>query len=119
MIDFKKLYEREKKLNQRLLRLLEEIAPEKAAVAKQKIAKNPKDEETTLILTKQDLGNPCDREYINLLKDKAAKLRSEITLANLPIKDCSLCHMRNAANEIRNSILELEKAYEMYGEEEW
>lgn len=40
VIDFKKLYEREKKLNQRLLRLLEELAPEKAAVAKQKIAKN-------------------------------------------------------------------------------
>lgn len=40
MIDFKKLYEREKKLNQRLLRLLEAVAPEKAAVAKQKIAKN-------------------------------------------------------------------------------
>lgn len=39
MIDFKKLYEREKKLNQRLLRLLEEIAPEKAAVARQKITK--------------------------------------------------------------------------------
>lgn len=39
-IDFKKLYEREKKLNQRLLRLLEAVALEKAAVAKQKIAKN-------------------------------------------------------------------------------
>lgn len=75
-----------------------------------------------MILTNEEkcsFGNPCGREYINLLKDKAAKLRSEITLANLPIKDYSLCHMRNAANEIRNAILELEKAYEMYGEKEW
>ncbi len=68
---------------------------------------------------KHSAGSSCDREYINILKDKASKLRSEIASVRLPIKDCSLCHMRNAANEIRNAILELEKAYEMYGEEEW
>lgn len=75
-----------------------------------------------MILTNEEkcsFGNPCDREYIDHLRTKAAELRSEITLANLPIKDCSLCHMRNAANEVSNAILELDKALEMYGKKEW
>lgn len=65
------------------------------------------------------IGSCCDRAYLKLLITEAKKLHSEITSVCLPIKDCSTCYMTKAASDVRNTICDLEDAYENYGHKAW